>query len=106
MTVGAYWMPQRTAKGYAVLRRTHGFRRFIEESEKERAKFAEKKNLFSEYLPYAIVFGAVDKWAKAFAGLDDQPPDTSSWYIGRRPRSRTSPSSTPWTGSRCRARAR
>jgi uncharacterized membrane protein YgcG len=82
LTVGAYWMPARTAKGYAVLRRTDGFRRFIEESEKERAKFAEKKNLFSEYLPYAIVFGAVDKWAKAFGGLDDQPPDTSSWYVG------------------------
>ena len=58
-----------------------GFRRFIDESEKDRAQFAERKNLFSEYLPYAIVFGATEKWAKAFAGLDDQPPDTSSWYV-------------------------
>jgi uncharacterized protein (TIGR04222 family) len=82
---GAYWMPQRTAKGTAVLRRTEGFRRFINESEKERARFAEKKNLFSEYLPYAIVFGATGKWAAAFAGLDDQPPDTSSWYISTAP---------------------
>ena len=40
-----------------------GFRRFIDESEKERARFAERKNLFSEYLPYAIVFGATEKWA-------------------------------------------
>jgi uncharacterized protein (TIGR04222 family) len=82
---GAYWIPQRTAKGTAVLRRTEGFRRFINESEKERARFAEKKNLFSEYLPYAIVFGATGKWAAAFAGLDDQPPDTSSWYIASAP---------------------
>ncbi|MDQ6854237.1 MAG: DUF2207 domain-containing protein, partial [Actinomycetota bacterium] len=81
LTFGAYWIPQRTAKGTGVLRRTEGFRRFINESEKERARFAEKKNLFSEYLPYAIVFGATGKWAAAFAGLDDQPPDTSSWYI-------------------------
>lgn len=81
LTFGAYWMPQRTAKGTAVLRRTEGFRRFINESEKERARFAEQKNLFSEYLPYAIVFGATEKWARAFAGLDDQPPDTSSWYV-------------------------
>ncbi len=80
LIVGAYWMPQRTAKGYGVLRRVDGFRRFIEESEKERAQFAEKKNLFSEYLPYAIVFGATDKWAKAFAGLDDEAPDTTAWY--------------------------
>jgi uncharacterized protein (TIGR04222 family) len=82
---GAYWIPQRTAKGTAVLRRTEGFRRFINESEKERARFAERKNLFSEYLPYAIVFGATGKWAAAFAGLDDQPPDTSSWYVSSAP---------------------
>jgi uncharacterized protein (TIGR04222 family) len=85
LTFGAYWIPQRTAKGSAVLRRTEGFRRFINESEKERARFAEKKNLFSEYLPYAIVFGATGKWAAAFAGLDDQPPDTSSWYVASAP---------------------
>jgi hypothetical protein len=84
-TFGAYWSPQRTAKGTAVLRHTEGFRRFINESEKERARFAERKNLFSEYLPYAIVFGATGKWAAAFAGLDDQPPDTSSWYIASTP---------------------
>ncbi len=81
LTFGAYWMPQRTAKGTAVLRRTEGFRRFIDESEKERARFAEQQNLFSEYLPYAIVFGATEKWARAFSGLDDQPPDTSGWYV-------------------------
>ena len=69
-------MPKRTAKGYAVLRRVDGFRRFIDESEKDRAQFAERKNLFSEYLPYAIVFGATEKWASTFAGLGDEPPDT------------------------------
>jgi uncharacterized protein (TIGR04222 family) len=81
LLVGARWIPHRTAKGYAVLRHVDGFRRFIEESEKERAQFAERKNLFTEYLPYAIVFGATDKWARAFAGLGDEPPDTSSWYL-------------------------
>ncbi len=72
--------PARTAKGSAVLRHVDGFRRFIEESEKERARFAEQKNLFSEYLPYAIVFGATEKWARAFSGLDGEPPETS-WYV-------------------------
>jgi uncharacterized membrane protein len=82
LIVAAHWMPKRTAKGYAVLRRVEGFRRFIDESEKERARFAERANLFSEYLPYAVVFGATKKWADAFAGLDGEPPDTSSWYRG------------------------
>ncbi|MEX2100265.1 MAG: DUF2207 domain-containing protein [Acidimicrobiia bacterium] len=85
MMVAAYWAPSRTAKGSGVLRRVNGFRRFIEESEKDRAQFAEKANLFSEYLPYAIVFGAVDKWARAFAGLAAAPPDTSSWYRSTTP---------------------
>ncbi|HEX2048002.1 MAG TPA: hypothetical protein VHF27_09565, partial [Acidimicrobiales bacterium] len=72
-------MPRRTAKGMAVLRRAQGFRRFIDESEKERARFAEQQHLFSEYLPYAIVFGATEKWARAFAGIDDQIPE-QRWY--------------------------
>jgi uncharacterized membrane protein YgcG len=71
--------PARTAKGNAVMRHVAGFRRFIDESEKERARFAERKNLFSEYLPYAIVFGATKKWARAFAGLDGEPPEMY-WY--------------------------
>jgi uncharacterized membrane protein YgcG len=76
-------MPRRTAKGTAVLRRVQGFRRFIEEAEKEPARFAERALLFSEYLPYAVVFGCVDRWAKAFAGLAE-PPHTN-WYVGTHP---------------------
>ena len=74
-------MPRRTARGTAALRRVLGFRRFIDESEAERARFAERTNLFSEYLPYAIVFGCTEKWARAFAGLDGELPDIS-WYGG------------------------
>jgi uncharacterized membrane protein len=82
LMVAARWMPKRTAKGYAVLRHTLGFKRFIDESEKHRAQFAERANIFSEYLPYAVVFGATDKWAKAFADLGVEP-DTSSWYVSQ-----------------------
>ena len=81
LAVGSRWMPRRTARGTAVLRRVTGFRRFIEDSERERARFAERRHLFSEYLPYAIVFGATEKWAKAFAGLDGELPEVS-WYGG------------------------
>ncbi|MCZ7537014.1 MAG: DUF2207 domain-containing protein [Acidimicrobiia bacterium] len=77
-------MPRRTPKGTATLRRVLGFREFITTSEKDRADFAERQNLFSEYLAYAIVFDCVDKWAKAFAGLGDQPPEVD-WYRGSGP---------------------
>jgi uncharacterized membrane protein YgcG len=85
MMFSAPFAPARTAKGSAVFRRVNGFRRFIEESEKERARFAEKKNLFSEYLPYAIVFGATEKWARTFQGLEGEAPDTSYWYRSSAP---------------------
>jgi len=82
LLIASRWMPKRTAKGYAVLRHTLGFKRFIDESEKHRAQFAERANIFSEYLPYAVVFGATEKWAKAFEGLADEV-DTSSWYVSQ-----------------------
>lgn len=76
-------MPRRTARGTAALQRVRGFRRFIEEAEREPARFAERANLFSEYLPYAIVFGCTERWAKAFAGLADSPP--TPWYTSTQP---------------------
>ncbi len=75
-------MPRRTSTGTAVLRRTLGFRRFIEDAETHRAEFAERAGLFYEYLPYAIVFGCVDRWAKAFEGLAIEP---ASWYRSATP---------------------
>jgi hypothetical protein len=83
LAFSARWMPRRTAKGTGALRRALGFRRFIMESERERARFAEQQQLFSEYLPYAVVFGATKQWARAFAGLAAAP--ATAWYVGSDP---------------------
>ena len=56
----------------------------MEIAEKERQRFSERENIFSDYLPYAIVFGLTRKWAKAFEDLGFAP-DTSSWYVGPHP---------------------
>ncbi|CAB4726441.1 unannotated protein [freshwater metagenome] len=85
VVVSARWAPARTAKGYSLLRRVDGFRRFIEESEKDRARFAEKQNLFSEYLPYAVVFGTTEKWARTFEGLTSTETDDLYWYRSSTP---------------------
>jgi hypothetical protein len=84
MAICARFMPRRTARGTGAYRRALGFQDFIENSEKHRAQFAEQQNLFTEYLPYAIVFGCTDKWARTFESLGYQP-DTSSWYVGAYP---------------------
>ncbi len=74
-------MPARTAKGTAMLRRIRGFRRVIATAETHMSRWAEEENVFTRYLPYAIVFGLTKKWAKAFEDLGIQP-DTSGWYVG------------------------
>jgi uncharacterized membrane protein YgcG len=80
LTVGARWMPRRTAAGTGMVRRIRGFRTVIATAETNMARFAEKENLFTRYLPYAIVFGLTEKWARAFVVLGEAPPDMS-WYI-------------------------
>ncbi|GIU99564.1 MAG: hypothetical protein KatS3mg014_1180 [Actinomycetota bacterium] len=78
------WMPRRAARRTALARRVAGFRRVIETAEAHLARFAEQENVFTRYLPYAIVFGCTEKWAKAFASLGAEPTDTS-WYVSSRP---------------------
>ncbi|MGD9892871.1 MAG: DUF2207 domain-containing protein [Dehalococcoidia bacterium] len=74
-------MPRRTARGSELLRRVLGFRQYITTAETDRQRFNEKAGIFAEYLPYAIVFGAVDRWARAFRDIDTTAT-TASWYAG------------------------
>jgi len=77
-------MPARTAKGTAMLRRVRGFRTVIEKAEANMARWAEQENVFTRYLPFAIVFGCTDTWARAFEAIGAMPPD-STWYVGAHP---------------------
>ena len=74
-------MPRRTATGRRMYRRCVGFRLYMETAEKDRQRFAEDANIFHEYLPYAIVYGCVERWAKVFEDLGLEPKAT--WYAGR-----------------------
>lgn len=83
LMVLAQAMPRRSAKGSEALRRVLGFRLYIVTAETRRQEFNEQRNIFARYLPYAIVFGCVEKWAKAFEGLDDMAEESvRGWYIG------------------------
>lgn len=76
-------MARRSAAGSEVLRRVLGFRLYITTAETDRQRFNEEQGIFARYLPYAIVFGCVSKWAKAFEGLEDEiQRSTSGWYSG------------------------
>jgi uncharacterized membrane protein YgcG len=85
LLIGAKRMPRRTAKGTAMTRRVAGFRRVIETAEEHTARWAEQEHVFTRYLPYAVVFGVTEKWAKAFEALGELPSDDMSWYVSARP---------------------
>src|SRR2546429_9828581 len=75
-------MPRRNALGTDLFRKTLGFRVYMNAAEKDRQAFAEKAEIFTQYLPYAIVFGCVHRWAKAFEGIETSAA-VSSWYQGQ-----------------------
>jgi uncharacterized membrane protein len=83
LSVTVPFMPQRTASGRELLQRTLGFRLYMTTAEKYRQQFAEKAQIFTQLLPYAIVFGCVTQWAKAFEGIDTSA--TNNWYAGNAP---------------------
>src|SRR5581483_11814680 len=76
-------MASRTAAGRETMQKTLGFRLYMNTAEKYRQQFAEKAEIFTQLLPYAIVFGCVDRWAKAFEGIDTSA--TNNWYVGNAP---------------------
>jgi len=61
--------PARTAEGSRVLAQTRGFMEFLSTADGDMLRFEEKRDIFSEYLPYAIAFGVADKWTDTFAEL-------------------------------------
>lgn len=84
LAAGSGLMPRRTGVGHDLFERTLGFRLYMNSAEKAQQKFAEAANLFTRYLPYAIVFGCVQRWARAFRDIDANQA-TRGWYVGRTP---------------------
>ncbi|MGE3275943.1 MAG: DUF2207 domain-containing protein [Vicinamibacterales bacterium] len=74
-------MPRRSARGREVLWRALGFARYIRTAEVQQQAFAERANIFTTYLPYAVALQCVDKWARTFKDIDLQQA-TAAWYVG------------------------
>lgn len=74
--------PARTGRGSAVQERIRGFRLYVATAEKDQIAFQERAQIFSEFLPYAMVFGLVEHWAGIFADLDVSGSPELSWFSG------------------------
>jgi uncharacterized membrane protein YgcG len=81
-------MAARTAEGTAVLVQSRGFEEYLRTAEADQIKWEEAEQIFSRFLPYAIVFGLADRWAKVFAEVAAAAAAAGHamaqpvWYIG------------------------
>lgn len=80
MLVMSPLMPKKTGVGTEMVRQASGLKLFISKAEKYHQQFNERINRFDQFLPYAMVFGVVDKWVNTFKTLGIEPPKPN-WYI-------------------------
>ena len=66
-----------------MLGRIRGFKELFDVGEGDRQRFVESKQLFCQYLPYAIVFGMAEQWAETFESLGLSPEEmgVGAWYV-------------------------
>jgi uncharacterized membrane protein YgcG len=79
---------QRTAEGRAVCDQIEGFRTYLATAEADQLKFEEGEDIFSKYLPWAIIFELADRWAKIcgdLVAMGRLPNETPYWYVGNYP---------------------
>ena len=65
-------MAKRTKKGALAKEHIEGFKLFLETADKHRLAWQEKEHIFEKYLPYAMAFGVVEKWASVFKDLNKE----------------------------------
>ncbi|MFV0429442.1 MAG: DUF2207 domain-containing protein [Arachnia sp.] len=74
----------RTAEGSAYLAQAKGFELYLRTAEADQIKFEEGVDIFSRYLPYAMIFGVADRWTRVFAqlGAEGRYQADLTWYPG------------------------
>ncbi|GAA3728100.1 hypothetical protein HDA32_000239 [Spinactinospora alkalitolerans] len=84
VTVGAQYMPAKTKLGSAVFAHTLGFRAYLLRADADDVPSDRRVPLFSRYLPYAIIFDNVERWAQilATAGSAELDGGGLPWYHG------------------------
>lgn len=71
-------MPRRTKQGVLANEWAKGFKMYLHTAERYRVQKLTPE-LFSMFLPYAMVFGVEKEWADKFVDIIKEPPD---WYQG------------------------
>ena len=81
------FMTARTAAGSAVVAQSLGFKQYLQTAEAEQFEFEEAEQIFSRYMPYAVVFGLARRWAQTFGQVAEaaeaagRPLIMPMWYV-------------------------
>ncbi len=71
----------RSAKGTMLWEQMEGFKRYLETAEGHQLQFEEGRDIYREYLPWAVLFGVTEQWARACEAMasrgDVAAPDRS-----------------------------
>ncbi|GAC57682.1 hypothetical protein GOHSU_23_00280 [Gordonia hirsuta DSM 44140 = NBRC 16056] len=74
---------RRTRLGREVWSRAAGFERLLStRSNTERLDFSARKEIFTDYIPYAIAFDCADAWADKYRYATGQEPPEPLWFGG------------------------
>ena len=77
----SHFSPAKTMKGVVTKEYILGLKNYLQIAEKDRLLFHDapekKPEVFEKLLPFAMVLGVADIWAKEFEGIYNTPP---SWY--------------------------
>ncbi|WP_028649967.1 DUF2207 domain-containing protein [Nocardiopsis sp. CNT312] len=91
VTMGAQYMPAKTRLGSSVFAHTMGFRDYLFHPRAATEPPGQRVEIYSRYLPYAVIFGDTDRWANILAAaaltdLSDEEltGDGLAWYTGPR----------------------
>lgn len=85
MTVGRSRRRQRALgpRGTALVEQTEGFRTYLHTAEADQLDFEADRDIFREFLPWAVLFGETKRWTKICQQLADanriEQPDISFW---------------------------
>ena len=82
LAVAARTMPRKTRKGKNALLAARGFEEYLSRAERQEIELQERQGFFEKFLPYAMVLGIADRWARAFEGIQTEPPKWYSGYYG------------------------
>ena len=76
-----YFMPVKTGAGVLAREKILGLKEYLRVAEADRIKFhnapEKKPEIFEQLLPYAMVLGVENEWAKQFEGIYNTSP---AWY--------------------------